>query len=95
MDEFDIHDELLKINSLHHSLDEKNIMTYCILLESNRNKFNDAQIKWITDRIDSLHEKQRQALENSFQHLDVELAKSPLSDKIESCGYMKQYGETP
>ena len=86
MTEFDIYEELQKINSLHHSLDEKNIMTYCILLESNRNRFSDAQIKWINDRIDSLQERQRQALENSLQNVDVELSKSPLSDKTESFG---------
>jgi hypothetical protein len=88
MDELDIYDELQKINSLHHSLDEKNVMTYCILRESNRSRFSEAQIKWINNRIDSLHEKQRKALENSLQHIDVELAKSPLSDKIENFGLL-------
>jgi hypothetical protein len=95
MDELDIYEELQKINSLHHSLDEKNVMTYCILRESNRARFSDAQIKWINDRIDSLHERQRQALENSLQNVDVELAKSPLSDKTESFGVLREYGETP
>lgn len=86
MDELDIYEELQKINSLHHSLDEKNVMTYCILRESNQARFSEAQIKWINDRIDSLHEKQRKALENSLQNVDVALAKSPLSDKTESFG---------
>jgi len=90
MDELDIYEELQKINALHHSLDEKNVMTYCILRESNRARFSEAQIKWINDRIDSLHERQRQAFENSLQNIDAELAKSPLSDKTESYGILRE-----
>lgn len=90
MDELDIHDELLKINNIHHSLNESNIMTYVILKETNKSKFSEAQIQWINDRIDALHEKQRKSTEDSLANIDVELAKKPLSDKTTDSGYMRE-----
>ena len=90
MQELDIHDELLKINNIHHSLNETNIMTFVILKETNKSKFSEAQIQWIDDRIDALHEKQRQLTEASLANIDVELAKTPICEKTSDSGYMKQ-----
>jgi len=90
MDELMIHDELLKINNIHHSLNESNIMTYVILRETNKTKLSQSQILWINDRIDALHEKQRQSTEASLANIDVELAKTPLLSKTHDVGEMKQ-----
>ena len=90
MDELEIHDELLKINNIHHSLNESNIMTYVILKETNKTKLSQSQILWINDRIDALHEKQRQSTEASLSNIDVELAKMPLLSKCTDVGEMKQ-----
>jgi hypothetical protein len=86
MDSFTITEELEKINALHHSLNEKNIMTYVILLETNRKRFTPSQIKWIEDRIDILREKERQAFEKSLEHVDIELASKPILDKSSNTG---------
>ena len=90
MDETDIHEELIKINNIHHSLDATCIMTYVILRETHKARFTDAQIQWINDKIDSLHEKQRQATEDSLKHVDLELCKMPLLSKTSDVGEMKQ-----
>jgi len=90
MDELTIHDELLKINNIHHSLNETNIMTYVILRETNKSKFNESQIQWINDRIDALHEKQRQLTEASLANIDIEVAKMPLHTKTTDSGYIRE-----
>lgn len=90
MDETDIHEELMKINNIHHSLDATSIMTYVILRETHKSRFTDSQIQWINDKIDSLHEKQRQATENSLKHVDLELARMPLSSKISDVGELRK-----
>jgi len=92
MDELDIYEELQKINSIHHSLDEKNVMTYCILRESNRARFSDAQIKWINNRIDLLHDKQRKITEDGLANVDIELASKPLLEKYTDIGEFLQIG---
>lgn len=88
MDSIEINTELKKINNIHHSLDESNIMTYVIFLESYRPKLNAAQIHWVEDKIDRLTEKSRQDLENSLTNIDVELASSSLVEKMEDSGIM-------
>jgi hypothetical protein len=90
MDELTILDELLKVNNIHHSLNESNIMTYIILLETNKSKFSESQIKWINDRIASLNEKQKQSTEASLANIDVEVAKMPLSLKTSDSGYIRE-----
>lgn len=90
MNELDIHDELIKVNNIHHSLNETNIMTYVILRETNKSKFNNAQLAWIQERIDLLEEKNRLALEKSLSHVDLELAQKPLLDKSSDVGECKQ-----
>lgn len=87
MDEIEINTELKKINALHSSLDESNVMTYIIFLESNRPRLNEAQIAWLDNKIDAINEKTRIAFEKSMEHIDVELATKPLADKS------KEYGE--
>jgi len=89
MDSFTITEELEKINALHHSLNEKNVMTYVILLETNRKRFTQSQIKWIEDRIDILREKERQAFEKSLEHVDIELASKPILEKSCDTGEVK------
>jgi hypothetical protein len=86
MDSFTITEELEKINALHHSLNENNVMTFVILLETNRKRFTQSQIKWIEDRMDILREKERQAFEKSLEHVDIELASKPILDKSSNTG---------
>jgi hypothetical protein len=90
MDETSIHEELLKINNIHSSLDATSIMTYIILRETHKHKFNDAQLEWIQQRIDSLHEKQRLATEDSLSNVDLELCRMPLSSKTSDVVEVKQ-----
>jgi len=93
MDTIEINTELGKINRLHHSLDENNIMTYIIFLESNRVRLSNAQIDWINDKIDRLTEKQRQQVEASCSNINVDLARTPLLEKVEDVGYQALAGQ--
>lgn len=86
MNELDIHDELIKVNNIHRSLDESNIMTYIILLETNKTKLSQGQILWINQRIAALNEKQKQATEDSLSGIDLELARKPLLEKCSDHG---------
>lgn len=86
----EINDELLKINNIHRSLDAQNQMTYVILRETHKSRFNQAQLNWIQERIDLLEEQNRQATEDSLKHVDLELAKMPLSMKTSDVGECKQ-----
>ena len=54
MDEEEIQDELIKINSIHQSLDDSNPTTYLLFLEENKDKLNDDQIIWINNKIKKL-----------------------------------------
>lgn len=89
MDEFDIQEELLKINAIHSSLNENNIMTFVILLETNRKRFNENQIIWIENRIDKLQKKEQIKINNSLEHLDIEVLTKPILQKSSEFGYTK------
>lgn len=89
MDTIEINTELKKINALHGSLDENNVMTYIIFLESYRHKLSVGQIQWLDDKIDRLNENCRAAFERSLEHIDVELAKRPIIDKMDEVGHMR------
>jgi hypothetical protein len=86
MDTIEINTELEKINKLHHSLDENNIMTFIIFLESNRVRLSNAQIDWVNDKIDRLTEKQRQQVETACSNIDIDLARTPLLEKVDELG---------
>ena len=92
MNSMTIHEELQKINSIHHSLDEKNPITYVILRETHLDKFTPSQLEWIQHRIDYLQEKSRQAFENSMANVDVSLASAPLLSKSSDTGEIKSIG---
>ena len=86
MDSMTINEELQKINAIHHSLDEKNPITYAILLETNRKWFSASQILWIEERIANLQNQLKQNLQKSLESLDVELASAPILEKSSDVG---------
>jgi hypothetical protein len=90
MDEIEVNTELKKINALHPSLDESNGMTYIIFLESYRHRLNTAQVAWLDNKIDDITEKSRLAFETSMEHVDVDLAKKPIMEKMEETGVLRE-----
>ena len=88
MDTIEINTELGKINKLHHSLDENNIMTFIIFLESNRHRLSTAQIDWVNNKVDRLTEQQRQKVESACSNINIDLARTPLLEKTEDIGYL-------
>jgi len=86
MDTFTINEELAKINAIHSSLDEKNPITYAILLETNRKWFTVSQILWIEERIANLQNQLKQNLQKSLESLDVDLASAPILEKSSDVG---------
>lgn len=90
MDSFLIHEELQKINAIHHSLNEKNPMTYVILRETHKDKWTPSQLEWLDNQIDRLQESIRQNFENSLQSVDVELAKASILDKSSDQGEVRK-----
>ena len=90
MDSMTIHEELQKINAIHHSLDEKNPITYVILRETHKSKWTPSQLEWIQKRIDNLHDSIRQNFEMSLEGVDVELAKAGILDKSSDQGEVRK-----
>lgn len=90
MDSMTIHEELQKINAIHHSLNETNPMTYVILRETHKSKWTPSQLEWLDNQIDRLQESIRQNFENSLQSVDVELAKASIFDKSSDQGELKK-----
>lgn len=89
MDSMTINEELQKIQNIHHSLDEKNPITYAILLETNRKWFTPSQITWIHERIAYLQHQQKHSVEKSLESIDPDLAVAPILSKSSDVGEMK------
>jgi len=89
MDTVEINEELKKVTAIHGSLDETNPMTFVILLETNRTRFNQAQILWIEDMIRILVDKQKKRVDLSLANIDVDLAKTPILEKSDTFGTLK------
>jgi hypothetical protein len=91
MDEEEIQDELIKINSIHQSLDDSNPTTYLLFLEENKDKLNDDQIIWINNKIKKLVEKQRKRNKKILDYVDNELSRQPAETKYnDKENYFKQ-----
>lgn len=91
MDEEDIQDELIKINSIHQSLDDSNPTTYLLFLEENKDKLNEDQIIWINNKIKKLVEKQRKRNKKILDYVDNELSRQPAETKYnDKENYFKQ-----
>ena len=82
--------ELAKIHAIHNSLDENNILTFIIFLESYKNRLSAEQIIWVNDKIDMLEEENRQKVEDSLQNINVDLAKASLCEKHQETGTLSQ-----
>jgi len=89
MDTVEINEELKKVTAIHGSLDETNPMTFVILLETNRTRFNQAQILWIEDMIRILVDKQKKRVDLSLANIDVDLAKMQILEKSDTFGTLK------
>jgi hypothetical protein len=91
MEEEDIQDELIKINSIHQSLDDSNPTTYLLFLEENKDKLNEDQIIWINNKIKKLVEKQRKRNKKILDYIDNELSRQPAETKYnDKENYFKQ-----
>lgn len=91
MEEEDIQDELIKINSIHQSLDDSNPTTYLLFLEENKDKLNEDQIIWINNKIKKLVEKQRKRNKKILDYVDNELSRQPAETKYnDKENYFKQ-----
>lgn len=86
MNSVEITSELNKIYAIHHSLDDQNEMTFVILLETNRTRFNAQQIQWVENMIDILHGKEQERIQQTLATIDIELAKMPILEKSSSFG---------
>jgi len=82
MDEEEIHEKLLDISAIHNTFDENNAITFMILLSECKDKLNEAQIKWVEDKIQSLKKKNNSINNKWIKAIDNEITRLPLSEKI-------------
>ena len=90
MDSITIHEELQKINGLHHSLNETNPMTYVILRETHKSKWSPSQLEWLDNHIDRLSDTIRRNFETSLEGVDVELAQASILSKSSDTGEVRR-----
>ena len=95
-DEETIQDFLLQIQSLHHTFDENNAITYQVLLAEFGEQLNKEQKQWCRDEMRRLTIKQNEINKKILQQIDNEITRLPLSEKInESENKFIQLSETP
>lgn len=90
MNSMTIHEELQKINAIHHSLNESNPITYVILRETHKGKWTPSQLEWLDNQIDRLQESIRQNFETSLESVDVELAQASILSKSSDTGELRR-----
>lgn len=88
MDSIEITRELHKINALHGSLDETNILTYIIFAATFEPRLNPEQLAWIENKIMDLKNQSGRSLLEAVDGLDMEVTNMPLSAKFEDIGRM-------
>jgi hypothetical protein len=91
MEEEDIEEELMKINSIHESLNDSNPTTYLLFLQENKDKLNEDQITWVNNKIKKLVEKQKRVNKKILDYVDNELSRQPAETKYnDKENYFKQ-----
>ena len=81
-DEETIQDFLLQIQSLHHTFDENNAITYQVLLAEFGEQLNEEQKTWCRNEMRRLTIKQNEINKKILQQIDNEITRLPLSEKI-------------
>ena len=77
-----IQEFLLEINSLHHTFDEENAITYQVLLAEFGDKLNEEQKNWCRNEMKRLTDKQNAINRKIMSQIDNEISRLPLSEKI-------------
>jgi len=81
-DELLIQDFLLQINSLHHTFNEENPITYQVLLAEFGDQLNELQKQWCRDEMRRLTIKQTAINQKMLQYMDNEISRLPITEKI-------------
>lgn len=82
MDEADIQEELITLQSMHESLDTDNPITYAILLERCKDKLNEDQINYINSEIKRLKKKEEKIYKKWLEKFQDPISREPLLSKI-------------
>ena len=81
-DESLIEDFLLQINSLHHTFNEENPITYQVLLAEFGEQLNEEQKDWCRVEMKRLTNKQNAINKKMLEYMDNEISRLPISEKI-------------
>jgi hypothetical protein len=81
-DESLIEDFLLQINSLHHTFNEENPITYQVLLVEFGEQLNEEQKEWCRVEMKRLTNKQNAINKKMLEYMDNEISRLPISEKI-------------
>jgi hypothetical protein len=82
MDTEEINEALILINSFHHTFDEKNPITYQILMTEYKEQLSSEQIVWIRDRIQHYQKIKAKTDKKIMEYIDNEISRLPLSEKL-------------
>ena len=81
-DESLIEDFLIQINSLHHTFNEENPITYQVLLAEFGEQLNEEQREWCRVEMRRLTIKQNAINKKMLEYMDNEISRLPISEKI-------------
>jgi len=81
-DELSIQNFLLEINSLHHTFNEENPITYQVLLAEFGEQLNEEQRQWCRNEMRRLSIKQNAINKKMLEYMDNEISRLPISEKI-------------
>lgn len=91
MDDLDFEEAFMEIQNLHSSFDDKNPITYQILLTSYNDRLNNKQIEHIKSEIERLCERNRKIKDKIISKIDNEITRMSIDKKIlEENNYFKQ-----
>jgi hypothetical protein len=91
MDDIDIEEAFMEIQNLHSSFDDKNPITYQILLTSYKERLNDKQIEHIKSEVERLCERNRKIKEKIMSKIDNDISRMSIDKKIfEEDNHFKQ-----
>ena len=82
LDQLEIEEQLLQIQNIHESFDEKNPLTYSIMLNTNRDRLNEGQIKYLEMMINKFTQRQHKLQERWRSYMTRGVVKEEETDVL-------------
>ena len=82
LDQLEIEEQLLQIQNIHESFDEKNPLTYSIMLNTNRDRLNEGQIRYLEMMINKFTQRQHKLQDRWRSYMTRGVVKEEETDSL-------------